>query len=344
MIGWVILAGITGTLAMIAIHYLTLGSAKTVEVASLDLVQLQTRPRFTLQTIREPGLLSVRLLLLLAVCWLTIGELGRDAGSQADWPSILVVPGTDRGSIPQAVIASAHWLDDALTPLAESPVSDFSIGMLQRLDQSIPMNAALTIYGVVTEADWPARSPVFRRNLNWKSVADYADLTADPISTDQRLVIQLKTPQVMPRMSRVVQIWQDAGIADKVVLLGADAVAPKSPSTSVLQIGDHDADRLAIELLAADGRVVRAEDVEKALTDTQLATAIWRFYIADANWHAALRAPLGVNATQVQSFVVNPPVARTGMSSTPALWFVVIALLFVAERLLSMRSGGRLDA
>ena len=337
MTPWVILGlGLAGGLLAFAVHVLERGARRELEVATLRPFADQSRPRLQLARLRQPLLLLVRLLLLLALASGLANLYAHNEAQPFGRNVTLVVPGTpDASWAPLVATADVRWLDGRLTPVTRRP-ADNRPALAEALldaDRQIPPDRSLAVVGAWPAREWPAVRLPLRRALDYRPAPgpDRGPAARWP----SRLVVVTDQPAARAWVDSAVAVWRRFGLAENTEIdwqgpestlrAGVDGVIwwTESPVPAGIPF--------ATVVAASDDGAGRLEAPRDGEDPAQFAERLWR---ALSRFEVE-RPPAGVTLATL-------PVSRSDWSAratpeTPAapLWLTLCAGLFALERVLA---------
>lgn len=332
------LATLAAALAAVLIHCLSKRVRKRIVVATLRPFDGAARPRWQWLAPEQRWLLLARLIVLALALWLLVRPAIVQAPQTLNGATLAVTPGAAPDSMDRENFANALWLDALLSPLAATPrESAAAAGALLRLDQLLRDDAALTLAGPLPAAHWPQRMPLWRRDFD-RRVSDPSAASSETITPPAAIVIDVTDAGDAALWRDAVALWRRAGL-----LPASTPIREDVPATAGDWLISDDAKRRAAA--RENGTVV--VDVDDVLHPSESLEA---GVIATRAWQAvglAMAAPLPA-AARVPSL---PPAAaeapplrlpdQAGEARLPPAWLALMLLALLAERLLSLRRGGR---
>ncbi len=338
------LLGIGAGVLTIAIHWLFRGARKTLEVATLEPFGDLVRPRLRLTRLYEPLLLLVRLLLLSLVIVVLLTSLIDFERARFGDQVVLVTPNTST-EVALSIAASGvdvRWLDADLTPVSQSPVSADWVQALLDADRKIPLSSGIRVTGWATARDWPVRSPVLRRVIEWDWIAQERMPTFE--AWPERLQLLVDTDEHRSMLEQVIVVWRNYGLLGEtdVRWIEPGAVSAEHP---VIWWRGGSMPTIPFGVLVADLPTSVGAGWEVVAPPTpgegvKFASRLWSALIAFESARPVHAMPARLSAEinpDLQPLSASPSREVAGLSG--AWW--LIALLFGVERLLAAQAGRR---
>lgn len=328
--------------AMLVVHALYRGARRQIVVASLKPFEPESRPRLTLASLTERALLAARLALIAVLAAIAIHERPDPAPAAAGGDVVAVVPGT--APPPNAAGERVVWLDGRQTPVDAAPQrGDVTAGALLALAQALDDDARLVVAGALPATDWPAASPRFGRDIEWRGDSRRPSMADDWVvaGAPARIVVTGDDAVLSAAVTSALSLWRDAGLLPEDLPV---EVGGSTAGAAVIALGGGA--ESASDWYASVVHVQRPHGAgvvyEPTATRGAFATALWHALTARAGRQPApgtVVAPEPVPEAR-EALVRGNARRRVGTPVAPA-WLLLGVALFAIERWLAARGAAR---